>query len=111
MVAYNEEQSARVIEAYKESPTRETIELLSKEMEKSIKSVIGKLSREGIYRSEGYKTKAGEKPITKLEMVAILSDELGYNLEGLEKAPKQTLRVLGKALRIEFEEVDENAEN
>ena len=49
---YNEEQTKRIVEAYQSSPNRETVEALAKELSKSIKSIIGKLSREGVYRRE-----------------------------------------------------------
>ena len=63
---YNEEQTKRIVEAYQSSPNRETVEALAKELSKSIKSIIGKLSREGVYRREIYKTKTGELPVTKV---------------------------------------------
>ena len=91
---YNEEQTKRIVEAYQSSPNRETVEALAKELSKSIKSIIGKLSREGVYRREIYKTKTGELPVTKVEIVANIADDLGLEVEsllGLEKAPKATL--------------------
>ena len=44
-VNYTEEQVAVMIEKYSNNPTRETVEFLAQEMDKSIKSIIGKLSR------------------------------------------------------------------
>ena len=49
---YNEEQTKHIVEAYQSNPNRETVEALAKELSKSIKSIIGKLSREGVYRRE-----------------------------------------------------------
>ena len=66
-------------------------------MEKSPKSVIGKLSREGVYRRSVYKTKTGESPITKEQLVREIEDVLGMNhesLTGLEKSPKNILKQL-----------------
>ena len=88
---YNEEQTKHIVEAYQSNPNRETVEALAKELSKSIKSIIGKLSREGVYRREIYKTKTGELPITKVEIVSNIADDLGIEVEsllGLEKAPK-----------------------
>ena len=68
-VNYTEEQVAVMIEKYSNNPTRETVEFLAQEMDKSIKSIIGKLSREGVYKKTEYVTKTGEKPITKVEIV------------------------------------------
>ena len=98
---YNEEQTKRIVEAYKSSPNRETVEALAKELSKSIKSIIGKLSREGVYRREIYKTKTGELPVTKVEIVSDIADDLGIEVEslsGLEKAPKSALKKLKEAL-------------
>lgn len=101
MSNYSEEETEMMIHAYEERPTRETVEKLSQELNRSIKSVIGKLSREGVYRREKYVTKTGDKPVTKLEIVAMIADELGVeteNLSGLEKAPKNVLKIISKAV-------------
>ncbi len=62
---YSEEVTEYMIEKYIEHPTRQTVEQLAKELDKTIKSIIGKLSREGVYRREIYKTKTGETPVNK----------------------------------------------
>ena len=96
-VNYTEEQVAVMIEKYSNNPTRETVEFLAEEMDKSIKSIIGKLSREGVYKKTEYVTKTGEKPITKVELVDNLEEKLGLpnqTLAGLEKSPKTVLRRL-----------------
>ena len=86
---------------YSANPTRETVEELASELDKSIKSVIGKLSREGIYQKSEYLTKTGEKPITKKELVEKVAEILGMEyqaLAGLEKSPKQALKSLTESL-------------
>lgn len=92
---YTEAQVTEMVARYTEKPDRETVENLAKELNKSIKSVIGKLSREGVYQKTEYLTKSGEKPVTKLELVTALGDVLDIPdqwLEGLEKAPKPVLK-------------------
>jgi ribosomal protein L22 len=92
---YTEAQVTEMVARYTEKPDRETVENLAKELNKSIKSVIGKLSREGVYQKTEYLTKSGEKPVTKLELVSELGDVLDIPdqwLEGLEKAPKPVLK-------------------
>jgi hypothetical protein len=77
------------------------VEKLAETYDKSIKSIIGKLSREGVYRREVYKSKTGEMPITKLEIVNSIADTLGVEVEslaGLEKSPKTTLKNLERGL-------------
>ena len=72
-------------------------------MNKSIKSVIGKLSREGVYQKTEYLTKTGEKPVTKRELVEKVSEILGVDyqaLAGLEKSPKSALKLLEETLII-----------
>ena len=99
---YNEEQTKLIVETYQSNPNRETVEALAKELSKSIKSIIGKLSREGVYRREIYKTKTGELPVTKVEIVSNIADDLGLEVEslfGLEKAPKATLKKLENAIK------------
>jgi len=101
MSNYTEEQTKYMIEVYSKNPERGTVELLAQELDKSTKSIIGKLSREGVYRRESYVTKTGEKPITKVELVASIADSLGVSvdsLEGLEKTPKGVLKLLSKEL-------------
>ena len=90
-------------ERYSANPTRETVEELANELNKSIKSVIGKLSREGVYEKTEYLTKTGEKPVTKRELVEKVSEILGVDyqaLAGLEKSPKNSLKLLEETLII-----------
>ena len=98
---YTKDQTQYMIEKYKTNPSRDTVEELANEFSKSVKSVIGKLSREGVYRREVYKTKTGENPVTKVEIVANIADSLGLetdSLAGLEKAPKSTLKTIERVL-------------
>jgi len=98
-INYTQEQVERMVNEYTTEPTRETVENLANELGKSVKSIIGKLSREGVYRKSEYTTKTGEKPITKLELVEKLAKKLeisNSSLAGLEKAPKSVLRILNE---------------
>ena len=98
---YTPEQTQHMILLYKENPSREVVEELANLYEKSIKSVIGKLSREGVYRRQIYKTKQGHPPITKLEIVANIAETLGFeadDLVGLDKTPKLILQKMEKVI-------------
>ena len=98
---YSNEQVSLMIEKYQAKPDRETVDKLAEELNKSIKSIIGKLSREGVYRKAVYKTKTGELPVTKAELIVKIADILNANsekLKGLEKAPKQELKYLYELL-------------
>ena len=101
MSNYTPEQTEMMVNAYTESPSRETVEELAESLDRSVKSIIGKLSREGVYRREVYVSKTGESPITKVEIVNNISENLGIesrSLAGLEKSPKAALRNLEKAV-------------
>jgi hypothetical protein len=101
-INYTEEQVQYMKDQYSENPTRETVEKLSKELDKSAKSIIGKLSREGVYKKTVYKTKTGEDPITKKELVqeiAGILDMSANSIAGLEKSPKADLNNLVGVLR------------
>lgn len=108
-VNYTEEQVQYMKDLYSANPTRETVEKLSSEMGKSVKSIIGKLSREGVYQKTVYKTKTGEDPITKREIVENLANYLDIKVDwilGLEKSPKADLKRLWETI----EEYAHNAE-
>ena len=105
MSNYTPEQTEMMVSAYTESPSRETVEELAESLDRSVKSIIGKLSREGVYRREVYVSKTGESPITKVEIVNNIAENLGIesrSLAGLEKSPKAALRNLEKAVAGSF---------
>jgi len=101
-VNYTQDQVERMVNLYRINPSRETVENLAEEMNKSIKSIIGKLSREGVYEKTVYKTKTGEDPVTKKELVEELSELVGIEysmISGLEKSPKIDLKRLVDILK------------
>lgn len=101
MSSYTDEETRMCIEVYTANPSMEMVEILATKLGRSKKSIIGKLAREGVYKRESYKTKTGELPITKVEMVSNIADTLGievHTLEGLEKSPKNALRALSEAI-------------
>jgi hypothetical protein len=94
---YSDADVEKMVMAYAKQPNRETVDKLAEELDKSVKSIIGKLSREGVYRKQVYKTKTGEIPITKDELITGLADLFeveSSKLMGLEKAPKQVIKYL-----------------
>jgi hypothetical protein len=101
---YTEKETQYIVTWYKENPSMITVQSLAEELGKSTKSIIGKLSREGVYERAIYKNKSGDLPITKVEIVSSIADNLGVEVEslvGLEKAPKATLRTLEVATGVE----------
>tara|TARA_B100000963_G_scaffold251337_1_gene220208 strand:+ start:1001 stop:1324 length:324 start_codon:yes stop_codon:yes gene_type:complete len=100
-INYTEKQVEHMIDAYKKDPSRETVEALAEDLDKSVKSIIGKLSREGVYKKTVYKTKTGEDPETKKEIVENLAGLLSVEyiqVAGLEKSPKTALKILREAI-------------
>ena len=53
---YTEDQTGYMVEEYKRKPSKITVARLAKELDKTEKSIIGKLSREGVYLRSVYKT-------------------------------------------------------
>lgn len=101
MSNYTEEQTQELVREYTNDPNPATVEKLAEKLDRSKKSIIGKLSREGVYRREVYVSKTGESPITKVEIVSNIAEGLGIeggSLAGLEKSPKAALRSLEKAV-------------
>lgn len=98
---YTEDQTQYITKKYIENPTRETVDRLALELEKTAKSIIGKLSREGVYKRQAYTTKMGLPPVTKTEIVSNIEHMLDLDcddLKGLEKTPKLVLQKLEKVL-------------
>ena len=94
---YTKEQTEYIVKQYIAKPSMESVRVLADETDKSIKSIIGKLSREGVYQRAVYKNKIGEVPVTKVEIVNNIAENLGIEVEslvGLEKSPKATLKTL-----------------
>jgi hypothetical protein len=88
------EQEVEVLRRYPELSVANLAEMLGK----NERSIIGKLSRLGIYQRKTYVSKTGSPPISKLEIVANIETLIGMKLEGLEKSPKGVLLALQQKL-------------
>ena len=73
---YSEKDVSMMIEVYTANPTRETVETLAEKLGKNTRSVIAKLSREGVYNAQPRVTKAGEPVVLKSEFVEELNTRL-----------------------------------
>jgi len=95
---YTQEETDFLLDYYSQAENKQkSIEELSEKLQKPRRSIIGKLSRLGVYEKKVYLTKRGDPPITKLELVAMLAEKNGWaleELEGLEKAPKEVLKYM-----------------
>jgi molybdopterin converting factor small subunit len=96
---YSEEQVAKIKEGYAAGVA---IDVIAAEVGKTVRSVIAKLSKEGVYKAKA--KEAGKREMLKAEMVAEISKEIGVSeevLESLEKATGPALMAVLKALRNE----------
>jgi|TARA_R110001592_G_scaffold171373_1_gene409649 hypothetical protein len=91
---YTDEMVAQMIDAYEANPSRETVDMLAGEMGKSVRSIIAKLSREGVYVAQPKVTKTGEPVVRKQELVASLQSHFGIEIPTLVKASKADLQRL-----------------
>ncbi len=91
---YTDEMVAYMTEQYVANPTRETVEALAQEFGKSVRSIIAKLSREGVYVAQPKVTKTGEPVVRKAELVAQLEAHFEVAIPTLVKASKADLQKL-----------------
>ena len=112
-VNYTPEVTQAIVTTYTDAPNMETVRELADVHGKTVKSIIGKLSREGVYQKATYTTKTGAKPITKAEIVAQIVDKLDLDVDavaGLEKAPKSALVTIRDAIAVVREKAMEVVE-
>ena len=96
-VNYTAEQTATMLANYAEGMSTADI---ATAMGKTVKSVVAKLSREGVYKAKTYVSKNGEKPIAKDTLADKLAEVVGLTeaeTESLTKANKTALtKILAK---------------
>ena len=98
VVNYTAEQTAQVVADYQAGVS---VESIAETMGKTARSIIAKLSREGVYKAKEYKTKAGEKVEKKDETAYAIGAVLQLTeaeTESLTKANKTALRKIFAAL-------------
>jgi len=91
---YTETMVNQMHEVYTKDQTRESVEFLANKFGKSTRSVIAKLSREGIYVPMERKTKNGEPIVRKHELVAQIEEYFSIEVPSLVKATKADLQKL-----------------
>jgi len=99
-VNYTAEQTARVIVGYTDGVT---VENLAVELGKSARSIIAKLSREGVYKAKVYVTKQGENVIKKdahADAIGSILNLTESETESLTKANKSVLKKIFEALAM-----------
>jgi ribosomal protein S24E len=95
---YTEEMVSEMTTAYTDNPTRETVDELARHFGKTTRSIIAKLSREGVYVAQPRTTKSGEPVVAKAELVSEIQEHFGIELPTLVKAGKADLQRLVDAI-------------
>jgi hypothetical protein len=108
-MGYSEEQVKLMKEMYLDANTEEerdeVVLELAELLDKPKKSIISKLNIEKVYIKKEYKTKTGDKPITKKEMIfnlALLLKIDPEKIQGVEKTPKLELKFLIESIENEL---------
>ena len=98
---YTDEMVSSMTEAYQANPTRETVDALANQFGKTTRSIIAKLSREGVYVAQPRTTKTGEPVISKAQFVTAIEAHFDLPMPTLVKSGKQALQKLAAALGLE----------
>ena len=100
-VNYTPEMTSELVSTYSANPTAETVAMLAEKMGRTVRSVVAKLSREGVYKAKEYTTKKGEKPVKKDSMADAIGAVLKLTeaeTDSLAKANKTALAKIFNAL-------------
>jgi hypothetical protein len=95
---YTPEQTAKIVEAYAAGTS---VESIAEMVGKSVRSIVAKLSREGVYQKKTYKTKTGESVVKKDQHADAIGAILKLpenDIESLTKANKSALKAIFEAL-------------
>lgn len=91
---YTPEQTAKIVSDYQAGTS---VESLAEALGKSVRSIVAKLSREGVYKKKEYQTKTGEAVVSKDELADQIAKALGLSeadAESLTKANKSALKAI-----------------
>lgn len=91
-VNYTAEQTASLKADYLAGVT---VEKIAESLGKTVRSVVAKLSKEGVYKAKEYKTKTGETVVKKDELADKMTDVFGLTAaeaDSLTKANKTALK-------------------
>lgn len=100
-VNYTEEQTTKIVQDYAAGVS---VEDIARELGKSTRSIVAKLSREGVYKKKTYTTKTGDAPVKKDEHADYIGKALGLteaDTDSLTKANKLALAKIADFIRHE----------
>lgn len=97
-VNYTPEQTAKMLADYADGIT---VEVIAESLGKTVRSVVAKLSREGVYKKKEYVSKTGEKPVKKdahADAIGAILQLSEGEIDSLTKANKSALAKIFTAL-------------
>ena len=97
-VNYTPEQTAKIVADYANGATPET---LAAELGKTVRSIVAKLSREGVYKAKTYVSKTGAPVVKKdahADAIGAILKMSENEIESLTKANKTALEKIFSAL-------------
>ena len=100
-VNYTPEQTAKMVADYAAGVS---VDKMAEALGKSVRSVVAKLSREGVYQKKTYKTKTGEAVVKKDAWADYIGEALGMSeadTESLTKANKTALAKIADFIKAE----------
>ena len=100
-VNYTPEQTAKMVGDYQAGVA---VEAIAEALGKSVRSIVAKLSREGVYQKKTYKTKTGEAVVKKDAWADYIGEALGLSeadTESLTKANKTALAKIADFIKAE----------
>ena len=100
-VNYTVEQASKMVADYEAGVA---VEAIADALGKSVRSVVAKLSREGVYRKKAYTTKTGDAVVKKDAFADFIAEALALSeadAESLTKANKTALAKIADFIRAE----------
>lgn len=100
-VNYTPEQTTKMVADYQAGVA---VAAIAETLGKSVRSVVAKLSREGVYTKKEYKTKTGEAVVKKDAWADYIGEALGLSeadTESLTKANKTALAKIADFIKAE----------
>ena len=100
-VNYTPEMTTKMVADYAAGVS---VEAIAKELGKTVRSVVAKLSREKVYKAKEYVSKTGEKPVKKDAWADYIGEALGMSeadTESLTKANKTALAKIADFIKAE----------
>lgn len=94
IVNYTPEQTLKLVADYQAGIS---VESIAESLGKSVRSIVAKLSREGVYQRKEYTSKTGEPVISKDALADQIANVLGLgeaDAESLTKANKSALKAI-----------------